>query len=93
MEMPQNLPSASIDDHMAINIDKVLRAAPTLRVMPDLVVAIANAGGDVERNAQAVGGMHMAQVISQAVHSHIQDNREHYDTMIGHANKIHAGEM
>ena len=82
----------TIDDHMAINMDKILRAAPTLRSMPDLVVAIAKAGGDVEDNAQAVAGLHMINTISRAVHDHVQDNREHYDKIAEHAGKYHEAQ-
>lgn len=80
--MMDDIRPATIDDHLAINLDKVLTAAPTLRAFPDLAVAVAHAGGDVERNAQAVGGLHLMQVMSQAIHQHVNDNMDQYQAAI-----------
>ena len=78
---------AGMDDHLAINLDRVLTAAPTLRAMPDLAVAVANAGGDIERNAQAVGGLHLMQVMTQAIHQHVNDHADKYQSAINTASQ------
>jgi hypothetical protein len=72
--IPPNPHLASPHDELAINLDKVLNAAPTLRGSPDIAMAVAKMPGDVADNAQYVGALHLINGLARAVHGHIQDN-------------------
>jgi len=78
-----------VHDHLAINIDKVLNAAPTLKNFPDLVLAVAQGGGDIEENAQALGALHLITAVAKAAHNHVQDNPEAYTALIKQAKNYH----
>jgi len=78
-----------VHDHLAINIDKVLNAAPTLKNFPDLVLAVAQGGGDIEDNAQAVGALHLISTIAKSTNNHVQDNPEMYTDLIKNARDTH----
>ena len=48
-----------ISDHLAINLDRALKANPNLMHHPDLAYAVANAGGNIEDNALEIYGVYM----------------------------------
>jgi len=77
-----NPSNAPFHDNMAVEIDRVLKAAPTLKQHPDLVVAIAKQGGDVESNAQMVGALQLVHAVAQSVHQHAQENPAMYSSLI-----------
>jgi hypothetical protein len=79
-----------LGDMLSINLEKVLNAAPTLKHSPDLALAIANAGGDVENNAQAVGALQLIHHIAATVHEHSINSPQMYSEMIRHAQKMHG---
>ena len=78
-----------VHDHLAINIEKVLNAAPTLKNFPDLVLAVAQGSGDIEDNAQAVGALHLISAIAWSTSNHVQDNPEAYTNLIKKAGDYH----
>ena len=78
-----------VHDNLAINIEKVLNAAPTRKNFPDIVLAVAQGGGDVEDNAQAVGALHLIAGVAKSVHGHVQDNPEMYKSLIGQFKDAH----
>ena len=71
---------AEAQGNLANQIDRVLNAAPLLKNYPDLVYHIANAGGNVEENAQGVAGLHLLYHMSLATNEHVnnfyRDNEE-----------------
>ena len=75
-------PAQGITDNLALNIDKVLTAAPTLKAVPELVTYLAQHSDDIENDAQAVAGVHLMQTMAHAIHGHYQENKPQYDNLL-----------
>jgi len=88
----EEVPAAAaqgVTDNLAINVDKVLKAAPTLKVMPELVTYIAQHSDDIENDSQAVAGLHLMQTMAHAIHGHYQENRPQYDNLLSTITERH----
>ena len=92
MAIDEPIPNANvIDDHMAINVGRVLKAAPTLVKQPDLVMAVAISGvDDLEDMAQGVAGLFLMYMVGRMVHEHAQNNPELHKQMIRELQTNHA---
>ena len=58
-----------ISDHLAINLDRALKANPNLMHHPDLAYAVANAGGNIEENALEIYGVHLKRMALESAMS------------------------
>lgn len=68
-----------ISDHLAINLDRALKANPNLMHHPDLAYAVANAGGNIEENALELYGIHLKKMaLESAMDTLKQLNAHHY---------------
>ena len=65
-------------DALAINLEKTLNAAPSLKAHPDIVYHVAHSGGNVEDNAQLIAGIHLIHQLAKAVYLHVDSNKEAY---------------
>ena len=74
--------SGDVHDDLAVKLDKVLKAAPTLAHTPDLALAVANMPGNPEDNAQSVGALHLINAVAKTVHTHVADNPEKYRDLL-----------
>jgi hypothetical protein len=88
--MPEYVPpipsvGGDVHDDLAIKLDKVLKAAPTLAHAPDLAVAVAQMPGKIEDNAQAVGALHLINAVAKTVHTHVAENPDKYRHIINHS--------
>ena len=67
-------PQPTIHDLTAINLDKVHKAAPTLKYQPDLALSVARNNGNIANHAQTIGGLHLASAVHAQVVQHLQAN-------------------
>lgn len=64
----------NVHDLNAINLDKAIKAAPTIKYHPDLGLAAVRAGGNIVENAQSLSGFHLANTLFDTATDHLRAN-------------------